>query len=338
MRILSGFNLLNPAWLAQNVFTLYGGKGDAPAAPDYTPIAASNAEAAKYAYDAADKDLAFRKQQYADSVPYQKQLYDLASQVAQQQLGLGNLSQQQAQQQLDSYNSTYRPVEMQTVLDSLGSQYLSEDDVKKAIGYLSSPDNTEDQTAGINELANKAQEGAATRAGAGLQAQVNNAVDQQTRSLSRMGLNSGRLQANLAATAQQQALANTGAQNQARTQTADKQIALRSGVANFGRNMPNTAGQAIGTSANTGSQAVGNQNTGFQSGLAYPQYVSGGTANQLGAAGLQQQGALGLGGLMNQGYATSANIYNNQGSFLGGALGLAGSLGSAAILKPKSTV
>ncbi len=122
-------------------FILFGGgKGDAPDAPDYTEIAAANREAAKYAKEAADEDLAFRKEQYNASIPRQEQLYDLASQVANQQLGLGNLTKQQAEQQIDSYNATYRPVELQTVLDSLGSEYLSEDDVKQAIQYLTNPE------------------------------------------------------------------------------------------------------------------------------------------------------------------------------------------------------
>ena len=423
MTLLNGFK-----WLTGQLFieavTLYGGDGKDGGgdAPDFSAVAAATEKAAQYAKESADADLAFRKEQYQQSLPYQKQLYDLASQVAQQQLGLGNLTEQQAKQQLDSYNATYRPIELQTVLDSLGTQYLSDEDVQQAIKYLTDPkydvkdimgkrtvtdyvdvpweevtttesktqaeptrgggymgmadyaigllggnraapasttkstttkkgvkqearSRQEDYVAGqdktlnkqfeqeraafIDSLAKKAQENAALRASEGTQAQVNSAVGQQSRQLARMGLNTGRMQANMAATAQTQALQNVNAQNQTRQQVAAQQAALRTGVANFGRNMPNTAGQAVGLSTNAGSSAVGNQNTGFMSGLAYPQYVSGGVGNQLQAAQIRQQGALGLGGLQNQAYAASMN----QDNFLGGALGLAGSLGSAAILK-----
>lgn len=407
-----------------------GGKGDSPDPPDYAPVAAANEQAAKYAKESADAELAFRTRQYEDSIPRQKELYGLASQVAQQQLGLGNLTQQQAEQQNDAYNATYRPVELQTVLDSLGSQYLSEADVKQAIQYLTNPQydetaimgkrqkgnttytpettetvlteegssepaglqggkynplnrynpwdrynswdrmNTpvpttkttktstvtqkptttytdeEYQTGtkkvlnkdyeaaralGIDGLAKKAQEGAAREAGEKSQAQVNSATDQQTRALARMGLNPARFQAAAADIAQRQALTNVNAQNGARTDTANRQIGLRTGVANFGRNMPNTVGQAVAGSTNAGSAAVGNQNTGFQSGLPYAQFQAGGYAGQQNAAALRQQGALGLGGLMNQGYSIASANANQGGDFLGGALGLAGSLGSAAI-------
>jgi hypothetical protein len=418
----------SPSYL-QGALTFYGGggKGGGGDAPDFSAVAAATEKAAKYAKESADADLAFRKDQYETSLPYQRQLYDLASQVAQQQLGLGRLSEDQARQQLDSYNSTYRPIELQTVLDSMGSQYLSDEDVTQAIKYLTDPqyDTTDvmgkrqkaiqefvdevttsdevtkseqtaqqrdpgaffgsinnygisgaygqqstkpttttkktttttkkpvtrfeeeeyvagqsktlnkefeqERAAYMDRLAKKAQENAATRAGEGLQAQTNSAVGQQTRSLARMGLNSGRLQANLASTAQNQALQNVNAQNNARTQMANQQIGLRTGVANFGRNMPNTTGQAVATSAGVGSQAVGNQNTGFMSGLAYPQYVSGGVGNQLQAAQIRQQGALGLGNLQNQAYGIQQS--NQGGDFLGGALGLAGSLGSAYIMR-----
>lgn len=405
-------------------FILFGGgKGDAPEAPDYSQIAASNEQAAKYAQESAEADLAFRTRQYEDSIPRQNQLYDLASQVAQQQLGLGNLTQQQAEQQNDSYNATYRPMELQTVLDSLGSQYLSEDDVKQAIQYLTNPEYDETpvmatrqranttytpetietvktetgefepvglqqrflpqglqgkgqrapapgpstttttstvkqnpvttytdeefqsgtrrvlnrdyeaaRALGIDGLAKKAQEGAARQAGEKSQAQVNSATDQQTRALARMGLNPARFQAAAADISQRQALTNVNAQNGARTDVANRQIGLRTGVANFGRNMPNTVGQAVTGSTNAGSAAVGNQNTGFQSGLPYAQFQAGGYVGQQNAAGLRQAGSLGLGQLMNQGYQIASANANQGGDFLGGALGLAGSLGSASIM------
>ena len=86
--------------LRRDRHTCYGGgKGSAPPPPDYGPIAASNAEAAAISTQAADEDLAFRKEVYADSKPQQAGLYALAQQVAQQQLGA---SQQQLKMSTDA--------------------------------------------------------------------------------------------------------------------------------------------------------------------------------------------------------------------------------------------
>lgn len=409
-------------------FTFYGGgKGDGGDAPDYSQIAAANKYAAEASERIADKDMAFRERVYNESLPRQNQLYDLASQVAQQQLNLGRLTEDQARQQLDSYNATYRPIELQSVLDSLGTQYLDDVDVQQAIKYLTDPKydtttlratrqvpytenapetttstsvtdgytsagpwnpitggysgagpwnpttgaqtgtvptkttttttstkntpvtkyRTEEYDAGVSKvlnkdfeaqraayidsLAKKAQNNAATQAGTRATAQANSMNAQQMRTLARMGLNPARFQAVAAAQAQNNALAAAGAENQARQQVTNQQLGLRTGVSNFGRNMPNTVGQAVAGATNAGSSAVGNQNTGFQSGLPYANFMAGGYQTGLAAQQLRQQGALGLGQLMSNDYRTSMS---NQGDdFLGGALGLAGSLGSAYIMR-----
>lgn len=415
MSLLDGLKFWSPKWLCENVFTLYGGggKGDAPDAPDYREIAASNRYAAERAYESAQADLDFRREVYQNSLPRQNQLYDLASQVAQQQLASSIDTQNQARQQIDSYNSTYRPIELQTVLDSLGSQYLSEEDVQQAINLLTKPQyderdimgtrqvgyyedvpysettksfsesdvpapnnvqpglglasiigasgtggtvkqttNSTSTTSGtkqvqkyrnedyvvgrertlnkdfeaaralaIDNLAKKAQENSALRAMEGTASQTNSAFAQQARTLARMGLNPAKMQAAAASVAQNQALTNVDAANKARTNTAAQQVGLRTGVANFGRNMPNTAGQSYATSGGLGSQSVNSQNTGFQAGLPYAQFQSGAYGSMQNAAALQQQGALGLGGLMNQSYGAQLNAAANSDSMLSGILG-----------------
>lgn len=415
---MSLFTIFSPKWLVENVFTLYGGsgKGDSPDAPDYSEIAASNKYAAQKAYQAAQDDLDFRRQVYDENQPRQDQLYDIASEVAAQQLSSSYDNQQQARQQWDSYNSTYRPIELQTVLDSMGSQYLSEEDVNELTEYLTNPQyDTEDimrtrqvpyyeevpweetttstenisssspsqpyvaglpyrfgngtkygrsaapvptekttkttksgvkqerkyrteeylasqdkklnkdyekqRAIAIDRLAKKAQEGAAKRAQEGVAAQTNSAFAQQARNLARMGINPARMQAIAADSAQQQALTGVNAANQARTNQAAQQVGLRTGVANFGRNMPNTAGQAYATSGGLGSQAVGNQNTGANAGLAQAQFAAGGYGSVQNAAALQQRGALGLGQLQNQSYGAQLNAAAQGDSMLGGLLG-----------------
>lgn len=325
MRFLDGFRLFfNPAWVASNVFTLYGDLfgGSAPAAPDYTPIATANAESAKLASDSAANDLAFRKEQYTNSIPYQKQLYDLSSQVAQQQLAASKSQQGLADQQTASYNSTYRPMEFQTALDSLGANYLSDEDVAQAKGLMSNPNySTGDNAVALNALTRKAANNAANQATTQADAESANAVGQATRSAQRMGLNPARLTANLAATAPQEALTSVNAANTARNNVTNAGAGLRIGVANFGRNMPNTSNQSVATATNSGNSAVGNQSTGFNSGLTYPNYVSGGTQNAISAAGLGINANLGLGGLMSNTYGNQLNYASQQGSGLGGFLG-----------------
>lgn len=437
--------------------------GSAPAAPDYSQIAASNEAAAKYAKEAADNDLAFRKQVYADSQPRQQQLYDLASQVANAQLGQMDQTSQLAQQQANYYNQTYKPIEMQSALDSMGAANLSDDQVAQLAGYLngghisggtlaaptmydssayaalqarikaaqgastgtssvsssstgttttgtafptydkwlsrfgdggggsikqymmqlqnaqggaaptsSTPTSSTSsassskqtgyqltdadkavlakyaadksaydksladyqneqsglRTTGINSLTRAATENAANTAVTQANAQSNSAYGQGLRALSRMGGDPNKLASAAAALAGQQTLAGANAANNARNSAIGQGISLRAGTASFGRNMPNTAGQMYGQSTNSGNSAVANQNTGFTSALPYAQYASGGTANQIGAAGQQIQGNLGLGGLMNQSYGSQLNYSANSDSAMGGLAGAAMTAGA----------
>lgn len=415
-----------------------------PPPPDYSGIAASNEQAAQLAANAAANDLAFRQQVYQESLPRQQQLSDLANQVIQQQLGIGNFTQNTAQQQYGQYNNLFQPVEAQTVLDSMGAQYLSPEEMQQLQGVLNNPNmSAADRASILNGLsrssadrqANEVSQGYLTagqtaadrlaqlRASgvAGLQdvqgqgvqrlqglrdaqlgylnnveqqqrqaipAYINNAYAQQARNLTRMGGDPNRIAAAAQQIAGQQALTNVGGinqlsrdfgamrnsitdaygqqqfgleqgigqqiqalnqqygQQQAALQSAADEaaraaqagrygqgLALRSGVANFGRNMPNTAAQSFGLALQGGNSAVQNQLASYQSALPYAQYQSGATANQLGAAGLQQQGALGLGGLMNNSYSNQLNSYNaqlaNQASGLAGLGQFAGMIGSA---------
>ncbi|MFY0010855.1 hypothetical protein ABTP68_19645, partial [Acinetobacter baumannii] len=50
--------------------------------------------------------------------------------------------------------------------------------------------------------------------------------------------------------------AQAGAENGARLAVKDKAIALRAGVANFGRNMPNTSAQQVAIANNAGTTAA----------------------------------------------------------------------------------
>ena len=71
MRLLDGFKWLTGQLLVEATM-LYGGggKGGRAKAPDYSQMAAASEKAAQYAKESADADLAFRKEQYQDSLPY----------------------------------------------------------------------------------------------------------------------------------------------------------------------------------------------------------------------------------------------------------------------------
>ncbi len=82
-----------------------GGKSKAP---DYSSLAAASEEAARYGKEAADNQLAFAKQQYADYKP-------VLDQIAQSQLGLMNEQMRQGQDYYDYMKQEFRPLEQQMV-------------------------------------------------------------------------------------------------------------------------------------------------------------------------------------------------------------------------------
>jgi len=299
--------------------------GDTPAAPDYSGIAAANAEGARYAKDAADNDLAFRRQVYDESKPQQQRLLELATRVANSQVGAMDKQSAMADENQAYWRGSYQPVERQTIMDAMGSRYLSPQDRLMLAKIVSGTSGLSGDalTSEYDRIAQAAGEGAAGQAMTRAQAGVNSAFSQQARGLTRRGFNQRQILNAAAGLAQNQGLMIAGAANAARDGAYNTAMGLRTGVANFGRNMPNTALQSGALANQSGNAAVANMNTGFNSGLAYPGYVSGGVGNQVGAAGLGIQGNLGLGGLMNQSY--NAQMQNSGGT-MGGLLGI-GKLG-----------
>lgn len=278
-------------------------------APNLQPTAAATEKAAELSYQAAQDDLAFRKQVYQDSLPRQKELEDLAARVANKQYDAMDQQMRFADDQKGYYDATYKPLEMQMVLQSIGGMDMSDDQLRQAAAKLGiNPDEAVYSMA----LQRGAADNAAQRAMSQSRASANSAFAQQARNLTRMGGDANRI-ANAAATlASNQTLTDVQASNAAREGAYNKQIGLTAGAASFGRNMPNTAGQMYGLANSSGSSAVGNQNAGLMAGLPYANYMSGGYGSQLQAAGLAQQGALGLGGLQMQGYGIAQGGYNAQ--------------------------
>lgn len=284
-----------------------GGKGGAPAAPDYTQIAASNEAAARVSAEVAREQLAFQKDVYNQSKPQQDRLEKLATDVANQQMQIADANQKQAESQWSYYKDTFQPVERRMV--------------DEAMNYDSKA--RQEQMAG--------------QATADVRSQMANANAQQNRAMLGMGVNpnSGRFAGLSKAQAVQAGASTAGAATGARNAVVDKGIGLRAGAASFGRNMTNTAAQAYGLATGAGSAAVGNQNTGFMAGAAYPQLLNSGYANNIAASGQAINANLGLGGLMNQSYGIQANMYGQQqagqGAMIGTGLGAAATIGAAAL-------
>lgn len=301
----------------------------APQAPNYQPIQAASDHAADMGYKAANEDLAFRKQTYADSQPRQQQLYDLASKVANQQMDIAGQNQTQANKQWQDYQQTYRPNEQNTMADAYGQQYLGDEDRTQLNQLLTGGGGTmtdAERMSKLQGMSSKAENTAGDAAAARAGGQVNASYSQMSRELGRMGGGDpSRMAAMGGLMANQQSLVSAGASNQAREGVRGQMLGLRTGAANFGRNMPNTAGQAFGLATQAGSSATANQNTGFMSGLPYAQFQSGGYGTQLGAAGMAGQQALGMGGVLNQGYGIGGNIYGQaqqaNGQMLGSIVG-----------------
>lgn len=275
-----------------------GSKNDSPPAPDYSGIAAANAESARYAKEAADNDLAFRKQVYGESQPQQQQLYGLASRVAESQLADAATSRGRSQTQWDQYQGTFRPIEERMA--------------QEAMAYGGQAD----------------QDRQAAQAVADARAQAGIARGISSRAMAAMGINpnSGRFAGMDRAQQLQEAGMAAGGANTARIVARDKGIGLRAGAAAFGRNQVNTAGQMTGLATASGTSSVGNQNAGFMSGLPYAQFASGATGNQIAGAGLGINANLGLAGLQQSGYNAGVQAQSQEAAGLGQFLGTAGAL------------
>lgn len=272
-------------------FVLYGCCGGGGI--DTGPIAAASEKAAILAKQAADDDLAFRQDQYADLEPYLRSSLDIGNQMSQQQIALAQQAADRSTEQWDYYKDTFQPVERQMV--------------QEAMDYGSAAD--QEQQAGT--------------ARADMTAAFDSQRQQANRQLMSMGVNpnSGKFAASNRAADIAQAAATAGAMTGARTTARDKGISLRAGAAAFGRNMTNTAGQNLGQAVGAGTAATGAANSGIGSNLAASQYVSGGYGMQMNAANTQLSAAnTQLGAMQLSAQMDMANS-SGWGSLLGSAMG-----------------
>lgn len=279
------------------VSDIFGGD-DAPA-PD-----PAVGEAAKQNAAVARESLAFNKKVYEENKPRQAKSDELATKVVQDQLDISKQNQTQAADQWDRFKKLFAPVEEQTVADA--TKIDSTDELDRAAGAASGA----------------------------VQAQFDNAAAQRARNQAAMGINpnSGRAMA-MDRTAQLGlAAAKADAANNARLVARDRGIALRAGVANFGRNMPNTAANAYGTAITGGNSAMGNQNSTMATSNANAGQMNQGFNTAINGGSSAMQG-------LNQQYGNQINAWNAEqqrsAASSAGFGNMVGMLGSAYIRSSK---
>ena len=198
-----------------------GGKGAKVAAPDYTPVAAANKEAAEVSAQVAREQLAWAREQYAADREVTQQFLDvmLPSMRAEAEAG---------ERERDRYQNVFQPIEDELVREArdFGSPERMELEAGKA-------------------QADVAQAFDAQRKGA-LAALESYGVDpSQTRS--------GALDRSARIS---QAAASAGASNAARTQVENIGRAMRGEAINIGRGYPGSIAQAYNTAQAAGGGAV----------------------------------------------------------------------------------
>ena len=234
---------------------------DSPSAPDTNPGQIANAQASERV---GMEQVALAREQMEWSKANDRENREFSRPILESQARQAERDIEFTNDQRGYYRDVFQPVERQTVSDAMG--YDSDENMER--------------------VANEARSDVATasaRAREGL-----------TKEMSRYGVDpsSSRFM-----TAMGDSFANTGmgeasAMNAARRGRNDAGIALRSGVANFGRNMPNTAAQSNQLSQGNNAAAMGGQ-------IALGDAAIRGANSSL---GFSAQGLQGIG--------QSANIYN----------------------------
>lgn len=267
-----------------------------PKAPKPDPAigqaALSNAELAKEQSAVAREQLAWEKTRADRQDP-------LVEKIVNQQISMGDANEARSADQWNIYQNLFKPVEQRMVSDAMN---------------FDSPER---------------QSRMAAEAAADVGRGYNAAQDQNMRALGAMGINpnSGRFAGLANETSLAQAKDTAGAMNQARRNTEMQGIALRTGAAQFGRNMPNTGIAADSMALNAGNSAVGN--------MASNSQIR--NANNAAAAqwfGGAMQGNNSAGSLLNNLYGNQLQAYQTQAGILGGAMQGIGQLGGTAMMLP----
>jgi hypothetical protein len=278
---------------------LFGGGSKAPAPdPAIGQAALMNAELAKEMAAVGREQLEEARRQYDELAPFYKDILD-------QQVRIGASSELRSDQQWQDYLDIFRPAEKKMAEEAMAAGSPAE------------------------------MEAAAGRAAGSVSQQFGVAKENANRQAMAFGVNPGsaRFEEIGRSTGIQEAAAVAGASNQAREAEKARGIALRSGVAQFGRNMPQTgiASDSLALSGgNAANATIGGQMATRQAGVASAMPWFGGAVSGNTAAGNLHLGQFGA---QMQGYNANQNAQSGLWGGLGNIAGMyAGSAaGSKAI-------
>jgi hypothetical protein len=287
-----------------------GGKGSAPAAPDYSPIANSDLAAAQVQAQTSKDQLDWAKQQYADQEPYTKAYMTSMTDVQNADIQAQQTQEASAAKAQQFYETNYQPLE---------SQFAGE-------------------AGGYNAPARAAQQSAAAQADVAstFAGQRQSALS----SLESYGIDPSqtRYGALDLGTRISQAAAQSAAGTQSRLNTEATGMALQGEAINIGRGYPGQIAQAYSTATGAGQGAAGAGGAGVGAGLntssTYGNMM--GTPTQWGA--LANQSNAGAAGALNQGFQNQMSGFNantaiaeNTSSGIGSLMGAAVMAGGIAI-------
>jgi hypothetical protein len=198
-----------------------GGGDDAPAAPDYSGVAAASEQSAKYSYDLGKEQLAFYKEQFAQNKETTDSVVDAA-------LRTMDFAQENAEADRDRYENIFQPLEDQLAADA--QDYASPERMEKEAGKA------EADVAQQMEQARRTAQEKLEQYGVDPSQVRGQAMDLQSRIA--------------------EAASQASAGNQARDKTEAIGRALRSEAINVGKGYPGQIAQSYGTAAQGGNQAV----------------------------------------------------------------------------------
>lgn len=275
-----------------------GKKGGSSKAPKPDPRIA---QAAQKQADLGQDWLSFAKDAFEQSKARQETIDKQTADVMAQQQGVADQQLKWAQQDRDRYNNVFVPAQ-----DKFVNTAMNYDTPEK-------------------------QEEAAAEASADVQNSAAKAQEAQARNAASMGVNpaSGRYAGIDQNTVMNTALANAGAQNQARQLVRDKALGLQYQAANMGNMLPQQSNQTMGLGLGAGSDAIGLAQRNQQLFNGSTGIVNSGYAGAM-------SGYQGMSNSLNNLYGNQLNAWQAQnqqnaqkasglGSFLGGVAGIASS-------------
>ena len=274
----------------------FGGKGGG-SAPDADP---QIGQAALKQAETGQQWLDFAKEQFAESTVRQDQVDSLTKEVTTQQLSDMRKASSRSDTEWERYNTLFKPIEDRMVSDA------------------------------ANYDSPEAQAKAAAEAKADVMSNASQAQQQNQRQMASMGIDprSGRFAGVDRGNDLSTALAAAGAQNGAREAVKATGMALREGVANFGKGATSTAAQQVGLGLQAGNSASGNQLGAENNFRANGQIMAQGFQGQM-------QGYAGQASALNQQYSNeiSAQGVSNQAAQAKGQQNMAivGTVGTIAL-------